>query len=763
MNEQSEKSQTFDNVTNSGFKHTYPGYAYSVSSNIDFIPRKRGRPRKVIQSTGGTEHDKSICTPVIKKRERKIDDVIEVDIEDPSIVQPPLTEVGTVHSTMFQMPDVLQKRTALLPDTMHSTNHHRASTFSTSRTHYKSMSFFCRESTTDSGGQYMLTENTLPHEDKKNMDEPSAKKRGRPKKLNSSAPILINQDVQSLKKRGRPKKQNNMNVQLNCQPELIAGLPNLLTDHAKHCAQMPALGEHIAKMQNSQPIQMLQSQEQSGPLNDITNLKRKSHKTTILDSRETQISTIRGPVMNSQYNDRSLIVLSNTLSRTPSKTTSKKDGIPVTNPHVDSDFDDDFHYLLRSDNDLGSDSDTYIPAQNQHNETHYSSGNQFSEFINKPPVSSMFEEYHFDNPNEEADGDDFSSEGQSENVFSGDSDSDNHSDNHHEDDRNGNTEPNEQHFTTFGEQSFGTDSFGSKDPFVELNVGRRHLPICSEYRSLGGPTYKCTHCNAQMLDQGHTLRLGGRLYHQFIVDAFSAVEQSRLWFGKCLSVMYVVEYQKRGLPHAHIGFPKQYCSSTMFDEYGPDRATVMVQGSTDCGTENNKTRNEIKMYLDGRYVCGAEATHRMSMSDDILSKRRKLTGKHNLSLSDKELENYTLGEIEHLLNSIGRSLKNYPTLSMPPARYLDNCKNKLVLEETTYCEKEMTEEHQRLVQNLNYEQKRLINSVFPDLHSRFTEVSYLRERAILTPTNKVVDHVNDIILEKIEGTDLHTNFKDLSQ
>ncbi|KAK1375034.1 hypothetical protein POM88_031227 [Heracleum sosnowskyi] len=176
----------------------------------------------------------------------------------------------------------------------------------------------------------MLTENTLPHEDKKNMDEPSAKKRGRPKKLNSSAPILINQDVQSLKKRGRPKKQNNMNVQLNCQPELIA------------------------------------------------------------------------------------------------------------------------------------------------------------------------EEYHFDNPNEEADGDDFSSEGQSENVFSGDSDSDNHSDNHHEDDRNGNTEPNEQHFTTFGEQSFGTDSFGSKDPFVELNVGRRHLPICSEYRSLGGPTYKCTHCNAQI-------------------------------------------------------------------------------------------------------------------------------------------------------------------------------------------------------------------------------------------------------------------------
>ena len=34
---------------------------------------------------------------------------------------------------------------------------------------------------------------------------------------------------------------------------------------------------------------------------------------------------------------------------------------------------------------------------------------------------------------------------------------------------------------------------------------------------------------------------------------------------------------------------------------GPDRATVMVQGKNNVGDQSDKARNEIKMYLDGRY------------------------------------------------------------------------------------------------------------------------------------------------------------------
>ncbi|KAK1360555.1 hypothetical protein POM88_045029 [Heracleum sosnowskyi] len=42
-----------------------------------------------------------------------------------------------------------------------------------------------------------------------------------------------------------------------------------------------------------------------------------------------------------------------------------------------------------------------------------------------------------------------------------------------------------------------------------------------------------------------TMHLGGRLWQQFVVDAFAAVEQ-------CIGVMHVIEFQKRGLPHVHM-------------------------------------------------------------------------------------------------------------------------------------------------------------------------------------------------------------------
>lgn len=45
----------------------------------------------------------------------------------------------------------------------------------------------------------------------------------------------------------------------------------------------------------------------------------------------------------------------------------------------------------------------------------------------------------------------------------------------------------------------------------------------------------------------------------------------------------------------------------------------------------------------------------------------------------------------------------------------------------------------------------LIDAIYPDLQNRFLDTDYLQERAILTPTNKVVDHVNNLILEKIPG------------
>lgn len=35
---------------------------------------------------------------------------------------------------------------------------------------------------------------------------------------------------------------------------------------------------------------------------------------------------------------------------------------------------------------------------------------------------------------------------------------------------------------------------------------------------------------------------------------------------------------------------------------GPDRATVVIKSADNNGTEKEKGRNEIKQYLDGRYI-----------------------------------------------------------------------------------------------------------------------------------------------------------------
>ncbi|XP_074326832.1 uncharacterized protein LOC141664774 [Apium graveolens] len=52
--------------------------------------------------------------------------------------------------------------------------------------------------------------------------------------------------------------------------------------------------------------------------------------------------------------------------------------------------------------------------------------------------------------------------------------------------------------------------------------------------------------------------------------------------------------------------------------------------------------------------------------------------------------------------------------------------------------------------NVNYVDD-MIESIFPDLHHNFQNPRYLSERAILTPTNNTVCHINDVIVEKIPG------------
>ncbi|KAK1362492.1 hypothetical protein POM88_046966 [Heracleum sosnowskyi] len=82
-------------------------------------------------------------------------------------------------------------------------------------------------------------------------------------------------------------------------------------------------------------------------------------------------------------------------------------------------------------------------------------------------------------------------------------------------------------------------------------------------------------------------------------------------------------------------------------------------------------------------VCQLWLSHCQVMGDDILIMKRRSSGNNNLNLSHEEIQFYALGEINRLLRSLGKSLKDYPQIPQPPPQYLNNGVNNLILEETT--------------------------------------------------------------------------------
>ncbi|KAK1355062.1 hypothetical protein POM88_048318 [Heracleum sosnowskyi] len=252
-------------------------------------------------------------------------------------------------------------------------------------------------------------------------------------------------------------------------------------------------------------------------------------------------------------------------------------------------------------------------------------------------------------------------------------------------------------------------------------------------------------------NEGITARLGGRLFQQYLTTDI----KKKSYFGTCVGIMYVVEFQKRGFKCIR-HFPKKYSPRTVFDE-----------------------------------------------SDDILLKRRTITQVPKLILNEKQLEFYALAEIDDLLRSIGKCLKNYPQLPQPPQSYLHHGLNNLIIEETNYNITDLEVEYKKLLENCNQEQQfvynkilesvekkegglffvygsggcaddsarcvdddivippqfcdlanensveNMIKATYPDFELNCKDPKYLSERSILTPTNQTVSHLNSQIVEKL--------------
>ncbi|XP_074355682.1 uncharacterized protein LOC141695325 [Apium graveolens] len=111
-------------------------------------------------------------------------------------------------------------------------------------------------------------------------------------------------------------------------------------------------------------------------------------------------------------------------------------------------------------------------------------------------------------------------------------------------------------------------------------------------------------------------------------------------------------------------------------------------------------------------------THWGCMSDDIVLMRRHLTNNPNLCLSDYDIQNYVLAEIEKLLNDIGKSLTNYLDMPFPGEAYFSNSDNRLILEEASYDTEEIKKIHEKNHSLLNDEQKRVYDSILDNINHK---------------------------------------------
>ena len=78
-----------------------------------------------------------------------------------------------------------------------------------------------------------------------------------------------------------------------------------------------------------------------------------------------------------------------------------------------------------------------------------------------------------------------------------------------------------------------------------------------------------------------------------------------------------------------------------------------------------------------------------------------------LKLSETQLKNYALYEIEKLLQQFGRSLGDYPQMPQPNMNLIQKSTNRLIQEETSYDILALIKEHEVLA-GLNTDQKKNI-------------------------------------------------------
>ncbi|KAK9733479.1 hypothetical protein RND81_04G070500 [Saponaria officinalis] len=105
------------------------------------------------------------------------------------------------------------------------------------------------------------------------------------------------------------------------------------------------------------------------------------------------------------------------------------------------------------------------------------------------------------------------------------------------------------------------------------------------------------------------------------------------------------------------------------------------------------------------------------LSDDILHGRRTELRNHDLQLSDEQLQNFALSEIEASLQSNGSSLRKFDNMSFPDYDANDANVNRLILDDLSYDKDTFRKEDDVLTYSMTTEQKSVYMKIMDDVEN----------------------------------------------
>ncbi|XP_042035336.1 uncharacterized protein LOC121781700 [Salvia splendens] len=105
------------------------------------------------------------------------------------------------------------------------------------------------------------------------------------------------------------------------------------------------------------------------------------------------------------------------------------------------------------------------------------------------------------------------------------------------------------------------------------------------------------------------------------------------------------------------------------------------------------------------------------LSEDVLYNQRKLISLPGLLLSDEDVQNFALVEIEKLLLNVGKSLRDFQGMPYPKSEFFETFENRLICDELCYDREALGREHLDFLSKFTDEQLHVHDTIMSSVYS----------------------------------------------